>query len=81
MSTGNVGPQPADVRDSSKYDFFRCASCFRLITRPEHDHYMQQGVVGACRHFRVRPVNPAWWEFLVFPRVWWFAFLRATGQA
>lgn len=53
------------------YDAYQCATCGRLILKPEMIESLKQGGLP-CGHGKVRPTNVEWYHW-VLPRVWMFA--------
>ena len=69
----------------SDYDFYRCHSCKRLLTRLEEiTAYSKEskfpGKICTCGATKYTPTNLKWFEW-VYPRVLLFAYYRIRGKA
>ncbi len=76
--SGGVKVAPAN-QPKDRYDFYRCARCFKLITLPDEMVRLKTGGgICPCGSLRYSPANPKWWEYLL-PRVVKFAWWRWRG--
>ena len=75
----------AETNDSN-YDFYRCFSCGRLMTklqevsRKANLNAGKSGGMCPCNSFKYRPSFPVGFEWIK-PSVIWFSILRALGKA